>query len=130
MTEIAAPVRSRAATVVQWILRAALAVVFVSSAVPKLDAAEPFAEAARAMGVGVWFFVAIGVLEVAGAIALFVPRLVGLAATCFALLMIGAVITQVVYLDGATWYVPAVLMVASAYLAWQRRGETVRVFRR
>lgn len=134
MAALTAPARSRAATAVLWTLQGVLAAVFAFSALPKLLVVDTVADSARVMGVGTWFLVAIGVLELAGAAGLLIPRLAGTAAACFVPLMVGAVITQVAYFSGAAWYIPLPLLVASAYVAWQRRAETGRnvraVFRR
>lgn len=126
MAAPSAPARSRAVTAVLWTLQVLLAAVFAFSALAKFTAADAVAESARVMGVGTWFLTAIGVLELAGAVALLVPRLAGLAAVCFTGLMTGAVLTQLVYFAGANWYMPAALLVVSAFVAWQRRAETGR----
>src|SRR5690606_18280981 len=72
-----------------------------------------------AMGVGAWFPVTIGVLELLGAVALLVPRLTGLAALAFTALMTGAVVTDLLLAPAAVGF-PLFLLALSALIAWGR----------
>src|SRR5687767_12117464 len=94
MTDIAAtrPATTRAANVGLWTLQVLLAAVYAMAAFGKLTAEAQTVAGFEAMGLGTTGMYVIGALEVAGAIAMFVPRLTGLAATCFVALMVGAVI--------------------------------------
>ena len=103
----------RPANVALWVLQALLAVVYAAGAVPKLTA--------RPEAVGMFV---IGALEVAGAVALIVPRLCGLAALAFVGLMIGAVTVTVLHLDAADAILPGSLLVLVALVAWARRDRT------
>ncbi len=98
-TTTAAPARpGRAANIGLWTLQVLTAAVFVFAAIPKITA-DPMAVAGFAMmGIGPAGMLTIGLLELAGAIAMFIPRLTGLAALCQVALMIGAVTTTLVYL--------------------------------
>ena len=93
-TTAAAPrrTRSRAANVALWTLQVLLAAVYAFSAFGKLSADAQNVAGFQAMGLGNAGMYIIGALELAGAIAMFIPRLTGLAATCFVALMIGAVV--------------------------------------
>ena len=82
---------SRAAGVGLWTLQVLLAAVYAFSAYGKLTAEAQNVAGFEAMGLGAPGMYIIGLLELAGAIAMFVPALTGLAATCFVALMIGAV---------------------------------------
>src|SRR5829696_6992991 len=78
-----------------WGLQAILGVFFiVASAGPKLFGEAYAVQTFEDMGAATWFRYFIGLVELAGGIGLFVPRLAGLAATGLALLMVGATITQ------------------------------------
>jgi len=121
--------RGRAATIGLWALQSVAAALFAFSSLPKLSADQATVDSAAAMGVGTWFLVGIGALELAGAIALFVPILSGLAAQCFVALMIGAFTTQMVVFDGFMWFMPLVALALVAPVAWARRDQTVRLFR-
>ena len=61
------------------------------AALPKLTADPMTVAGFTAMGFGATGMFVIGLLEVAGAIGLLIPRLTGLAALCLVALMIGAV---------------------------------------
>lgn len=121
--------RGRAATIGLWVLQSVAALLFAFSSLPKLDGSPAAADSAAVLGVGTWFFVAIGVLELAGAIALFVPILSGLAAQCFVALMVGAFATQMIFFGGFMWFMPLVALALVAPIAWARRDQTVRLFR-
>lgn len=114
----------RPANVALWVLQALLAAVYAAGAMPKLTA-QPEAVAGFAdIGFGIAGMYVIGALEVAGAIALLIPRLCGPAALAFVGLMVGAVTVTVLHLDAADAIVPATLLVLVAILGWARRDRT------
>ncbi|MFB7086696.1 DoxX family protein [Streptomyces sp. NPDC056296] len=126
----AASTRGRGARIALRTVQVLLALFFaVASAAPKLvahsSAADPFAE----MGWGNVGMYAIGVLELAGAIALFVPALQSVAATALSALMVGAFVVQLTYFDGENAATPIVLMVPLLVIAWARRGHNEELFR-
>ena len=86
-----APLTSRPAHVGLWALQVLLAAVYAFSAFGKLTAEAQNVAGFEAMGLGTTGMYLIGALELTGAIAMFVPRLTGLAALCFVALMAGAV---------------------------------------
>jgi uncharacterized membrane protein YphA (DoxX/SURF4 family) len=129
MTDIAAtrPATTRAANVGLWTLQVLLAAVYAMAAFGKLTAEAQTVAGFEAMGLGTTGMYVIGALEVAGAIAMFVPRLTGLAATCFVALMVGAVIATFAVGAGAMVALPATLGVVAAVVAWGRRDSTRRL---
>jgi uncharacterized membrane protein YbaN (DUF454 family) len=58
---------------------------------------------------------------------MFIPRLTGLAATCFVALMIGAVTMTLAIGGGALAVIPATVLVLAAVVAWGRRDSTRRL---
>jgi hypothetical protein len=101
--------------------------VFVFAAIPKITA-DPMAVAGFAMmGIGPAGMLTIGLLELAGAIAMFIPRLTGLAALCQVALMIGAVTTTLAYFGPSMVAMPAAVLVAVAIIAYARRRSTVEL---
>jgi hypothetical protein len=70
---------------------------------------------------------AIGVLEIAGALGLLIPRLIGAAAAGLVALMIGAVTLTAVHIGVVGAIVPAAFLVAAGVLAWGRRDRTIRL---
>ncbi|MGW2294508.1 DoxX family protein [Streptomyces violaceorubidus] len=116
--------RGRGLRVALRVVQVLLALFFaLASAAPKLighsSAADTFAE----MGWGEAGMYAIGVLELAGAVALVVSVLQSVAATALSALMVGAFVVQLTYFDGANAATPLVLMVPLLVLARARRGS-------
>jgi len=134
MTAIATPAAtrttSRAAGAGLWTLQVLLAAVYAFSAFGKLTADAQNVAGFEAMGLGVPGMYLIGALELAGAIAMFVPALTGLAAACFVALMIGAVIITAAIGGGALVAIPATVGVVAAVVAWGRRDSTRRLVAR
>ena len=119
--------RSRAANVALWTLQVVIAVIYAFSAFGKLTAEAQNVAGFQAMGLGNTGMYIIGSLELAGAIAMFIPRLTGLAATCFVALMIGAVTATLAVGGGVLALIPATVLVLVAVLAWGRRDSTRRL---
>lgn len=114
---------SRIGAVALWTLQVLVAATFAFSAVLKLSAEAQNVAGFEAMGLGTTGMYVIGALELAGALALFVPRLMGLAAVCLVVLMVGAVtITWAMFGPGLI-AIPAVVGVAAAVVAWGRRSH-------
>ena len=118
---------SRAASAGLWTLQVLLAAVYAFSAYGKLTAEAQNVAGFEAMGLGMPGMYIIGLLELAGAIAMFVPALTGLAATCFVALMVGAVILTWAIGGGALVAIPATVGVVAAIVAWGRRDSTRRL---
>jgi len=121
---------SRAANIGLWTLQVLLAAVYAFSAFGKLSADPQNVAGFAAMGLGNTGMYIIGGLELAGAIAMFVPPLTGLAATCFVALMIGAVILTWAIGGGVLVAIPATVLVVAAIVAWGRRDSTRRLVAR
>ena len=118
------PTTSRARNAGLCTLQVLLAAVYAFSAFGKLSADAQNVAGFEAMGLGAMGMYVIGALELAGAIAMFVPRLTGLAALCFVALMIGAVIATLAVGGGGLAAFPAVVGVVAAVVAWGRRVST------
>ncbi|MCX2731430.1 DoxX family protein [Saccharopolyspora sp. NFXS83] len=125
MTTTSPAPRSRpaAATAALWVLQVLLAIVFALIALPKMlgnpIAVDPF----DLIGLGIPGMVVVGWLEFAGAIALLVPRLCGLASACQVPLMIGATVLTAVQ-DPELVAIPAITLVVVCVVAWLRRHDT------
>jgi hypothetical protein len=118
---------ARVANVGLWTLQVLLAAVYAFSAYGKLTADPMQVAGAEASGLGTTGMYIIGALELAGAIAMFVPSLTGLAALGFVALMIGAVIITAALGGGALVAFPATVGVLAAVVAWGRRDSTRRL---
>ena len=102
-----------------WALQGTLAGIFAFTAWRKFTAHPIPVETVEALGTGQWLRLAIGAAELAGAIGLMIPRLAWIAATCLALLMLGAVGTHLFIIGGSPVFA-AVLMLASMTVATTR----------
>ncbi|MFE5187687.1 DoxX family protein [Streptomyces sp. NPDC056628] len=95
----------------------------LASALPKLIAHPSAAEAFDRLGWGSTGMYTIGVLELAGAVALLIPVLQSVAAIALSALMVGAFIVSVTALGGENAATPLILIVPLALIAWARRGS-------
>jgi uncharacterized membrane protein YphA (DoxX/SURF4 family) len=114
----------RVANAVLWTLQVLLAAVYAFSAYGKLTADAQNVAGFEAMGLGTAGMYIIGALELAGAVAMFVPRLTGLAAACFVALMVGAVVITWAMGAGALVAIPATVGLVAAVVAYGRREST------
>ena len=123
------PAPKRGLNIALWVLQVLLAVFFaVASAFPKLTGHPSADPTFDAIGYGDWFMYLIGALELAGAIALLIPLLSGVAALAFIALMIGAFVYEVAVIESGFWYTPVILIVLFAFVAWGRWDRTMALF--
>jgi hypothetical protein len=115
--------RGRAITITLWVLQVLLAFQFAGGGWLKLSGAPVMVDMFATIGAGQWFRILVGVLEIAGAIGLLVPRTAGLAALGLSGLLIGAIATNLFILDANTW-VAVGLLLMSALIAWGRWPQT------
>lgn len=112
----------KASFYISWGLRVIAALAFISAGGAKLAGVEAMVDLFDQVGVGQWFRILTGVVEVGGAIALLVPRTVGFGALLLAATMVGAIITHLFVIGGSP--VPAiVLLVVCSTIAWLNRGQ-------
>ena len=116
--------RHRGVNVAVWVLQVLLAGTYVMAAFPKLTANPQAVAGFAEIGLGTTGMYLIGALELAGAIALLIPRLCGLAGAAFVALMIGAVIATVLTTGPTMALFPATVLVLVATVAWTRRQRT------
>ncbi|GAA4771769.1 hypothetical protein GCM10023200_00100 [Actinomycetospora chlora] len=122
-------IRSRGARWSVVALQVVLAVIYVMAASAKVTL-DPTAVAGFAeMGFGPAGTVTIGVIELAAALGLLIPRLAGLAATGCVALMVGAVGFTVATMGAATALFPAAVLALAVVVAGARRHETAALVR-
>ena len=80
MTLTASPAPSRARTASAWSLQILLALVFLAAGGAKLAGVPMMVQVYDLIGVGQWFRIVTGLVEVGGAITLLIPGYAGLAA--------------------------------------------------
>jgi putative oxidoreductase len=106
-----------------WLLRGLVALAFLAAGGAKLVAAPAMVGMFAAVGVGQWFRVLTGTLEIAGALGLFIPSVMVYAALLLVVVMTGAIIAHLTILGGSP--APALaLLVFSGAIAWLARDRT------
>ncbi|MCK2239480.1 MULTISPECIES: DoxX family protein [unclassified Crossiella] len=113
---------SRAGNIALWTLQGLLGAFFlVAAAIPKLVGEATAVGIFETIG-GDWFRLFIGVLELAGAIGLVIPRLAAAAGLGLTLLMVGATYYQVVVFGTPMLAITTVTLgVLAGIVAWARR---------
>ncbi|WP_435282410.1 DoxX family protein [Streptomyces koelreuteriae] len=125
-----ATARGRRARIALRGLQVLLALFYaIPSALPKLIAHPSAAESFEKLGWGSAGMYIIGVLELAGAVALLIPVLQSVAAIALSALMVGAFIVQIAVFDGQYAATPLILIVPLALIAWARRGHNADLLR-
>ena len=120
-TPTRAPQR-KGANIALWVLQALLALAFVGAASGKLLGKPEMVALFEAVGVGQWFRYVTGVLELAGALLIVVPRTKFFGAALLSVVMVGAVLTHLFILHNAPT-APAVLLLLAGLVSWARRKE-------
>ncbi|MFD5478417.1 DoxX family protein [Streptomyces hawaiiensis] len=125
-----ATARGRRARIALRGLQVLLALFYViASALPKLIAHASAVESFEELGWGSAGMYTIGVLELAGGVALLIPVLQSVAAMALGALMVGAFVVQVTAFDGQYAATPLILIVPLALIAWARRGHNADLVR-
>lgn len=111
----------RGRVVAIWGLRLLLAVLFLFAGATKLAAPPEAVAGFERLGLGAPGRVAVGVLEIAGALGLLLSPLAALAALGLAAIMVGAIVAHVTVLGPSA--LPAAVVLAFCLLvAWEERG--------
>jgi putative oxidoreductase len=115
---------------VRWtflMLRLLLAATFVAAGSAKLTGAPAMVQIFDAVGIGQWFRILTGVVEISGAILLIVPATVGFGGALMATTMAGAVATHLLRIGGNP--APAIiLLLLCSLVLWVRRGNVSAAF--
>ncbi|MFJ9816354.1 DoxX family protein [Streptomyces sp. NPDC101151] len=120
--------RGRRARVALRAVQVLLALFYgIASALPKLIAHPSAVESFDKLGWGSAGMYIIGVLELAGGVALLVPVLQSVAAMALSALMVGAFIVQLTVFDGQYAVTPLILIVPLVLIAWARRAHNAEL---
>jgi uncharacterized membrane protein YphA (DoxX/SURF4 family) len=112
-----------------WTLQAVLAAAFLAAGFAKLAGVPFMVDLFEQIGLGQWFRVLTGVVEVVGAVALLVPGLASIGALWLGFTMVGAVATHLFVLH--TSPVPAIVLgVLNGVVVYLRRDELVALLHR
>lgn len=107
------------------LLQVAAAALFAMSGAAKLSGTAQMVALFDAIGIGQWFRLVTGGLEVIGALLLLAPPVTGFGALLLAVVMVGAVFTHVVVLHSSP-ALPASLLAAMLVVAWAQRERIER----
>jgi putative oxidoreductase len=112
-----------------WIVQGLLALAFVGAASGKLLGKPEMVGLYDAIGIGQWFRYVTGLVEIAGAVLVVIPktRLVG--AGLLAGTMLGAIATHLLILHNAPT-APVVLLALASFVLWGRRADLAELLGR
>ena len=111
-----------------WTLIVFVAGMFLMSGSVKLMAHPMMIALFQQIGLGQWFRIFTGTLEVVGAVLVLIPATALLGALALAVVMIGAIITHL-FVVGGSPLMPIVLLASTLAIAFVRR-EQISSFRR
>ncbi len=112
-----------------WALQGIVAAAFLAAGYAKLAGVPFMVDLFAQIGLGQWFRITTGVVEVAGAIALLVPGLASIGALWLGGAMVGAVATHLFVLH--TSPVPAIVLgLLNTLVVYLRRDELVALLQR
>ncbi len=104
-----------------WIISGLLAAAYLLSGIAKLLQAPALVDMFAAWGYARWFLVTIGVLEVAGAILLVIPRVAIFGVAVLGVIMLGAGYTHIANAEGLQVARPAIFLAFLVFVGWMRR---------
>jgi uncharacterized membrane protein len=112
--------------IASWVLRGLAAAAFLAAGGAKLTGVPMMVGIYEQIGIGQWFRIVTGVVEVAGAIGLLIPATAGLGGLMLAVTMACAVMTHLFVIGGSA--IPAlVLMVITGTVGWLHRASITGV---
>lgn len=105
-----------------WFATFVAAAVFLMAGSGKLMASPPNPEGFAHWGYPLWMMYVVGAAEVLGALLLLWPRLASFGAVVLAAVMVGAVVTHLVFREWTAMMLPLVLLALLAFIGIER-GE-------
>src|SRR3954470_396868 len=112
--------REQMRNVTLWLFTIVSAAMFVLAGTMKLAGVQMQVDLFATVGIGQWFRYVTGLLEIGGAIGLFVPAVATYAALLLATVMVGAIATHL-FIVGGSPLVPVLLLAATLTIASLRR---------
>lgn len=104
-------------------LKTLAALAFLAAGMAKLAGVEMMIATFEAIGVGQWFRYVTGVIEVVGAITLFIPGVQAFGAALLTATMIGAAVSHILILGTDTILPSIVLGVFTAIITYAHRNQ-------
>jgi putative oxidoreductase len=111
---------SRVKTIAAWVLSVVLAVGFLAAGGSKLAAVPYQVQLFGLLGFPVWFMYVTGVLEIAGAVALLIPRYAVVGAVLIICVMLGALASLLMHAQMSLLPATLVLLVLAAAVGYLR----------
>ena len=105
-----------------WVLTLFIAGMFLFAGAMKLSAQPMMVAMFGQIGLGQWFRVFTGTLEVVGALLVLVPATAAFGALLLAIVMIGAIVTHL-FIIGGSPLMPIVLLAISISIVYLRREQ-------
>jgi len=105
-----------------WVIQIGLAGMFFMAGGSKLAGVEKMVQVYNMIGIGQWFRIVTGLIEVGSAVMLLIPVLSGLGGLLLSATMIGAIITHLFVLGGSP-ALPIVLLIGSLIVAFGRKDR-------
>ncbi len=100
------------------------ATAFLAAGAAKLAGADMMVQTFDAIGLGQWFRVLTGAIEITGALLIFAPRLQFFGAGILATTMLGAIASHILILGTATMPPSVLLFILSATIAYAHRDQS------
>jgi uncharacterized membrane protein YphA (DoxX/SURF4 family) len=105
-----------------WVLQGLLAAAFLAAGGAKLAGVPMMVQIFDQIGMGQWFRIVTGVVEVVGAVALLIPGFAAIGAAWLGATMFFAVLTHLFILHSSA--IPAVVLLAlNVLVVWLRREQ-------
>jgi putative oxidoreductase len=112
-----------------WIVQGLLAFAFIGAASGKLMGKPEMIGLYDAIGIGQWFRYVTGLVELAGAVLLLIPKTRIIGGGLLAATMLGAIATHLFILHSAPT-APVVLLALTSFVLWGRRAELAKLLGR
>lgn len=109
-------------TIMLWVLRVLIAALFLFAAFMKLSGQAMMVQEFDVVGLGQWFRVFTGILELAGAVAVVIPSVSAFGAALLLLVDIGAFFAQV-FVIRMDWIHTIVIGAVLAALVFMQRAQ-------
>lgn len=106
-----------------WVERVIISLVFGLAGLAKVLGLPFEAEAFERWNFPVGFMYFIGILEIAGALGMWMRKLGPFAALCLAILAVGAVVTRLVYAEWIAAAITAIVLIITLHFVWQQRRD-------
>jgi len=120
---------NRIRSIAVWVLHILLAALFALQGILKLTSSPGWVSRFRAWGYPDNFYLFIAVIELAGAVALLIPKLAGVGALTLIAVMIGATITHLLHGESQV-ITTLILMLLLTLVVYVRRSNLSNLIRR